>query len=394
MDYELTDAHKLIRDTAKRIAKEKVAPRAAEMDESGEYPHDIFGAFAEAGLLGLTIPEQYGGSGAGFLALALAVEETAKYCNSSALILLLSALSTQPINLGGSEEQKHEWLSKTATGAIKGAFCLTEPNTGSDAANLESRAVRDGDDYIIDGEKMYISGGSVAHYVSFFAKSGQNAQTGARPGGSKSISGFIVPTDSPGFSVPACDRKMGVIGIPTANIVLQDCRVSAANRIGEEGRAFKTAMLTLNTCRPVVGARGLGLAEGAIAYALDFARERKTFGQPLVDHQAIQFMLADAAIDIEASRQLVYHGAWLVDQGKYEREHAPYLSIAKTYATETANRVASDAIQILGAQGYMKDHPLERHYRDARQLMIVEGTSQIQRLVIARAMINGDIAYW
>ena len=187
---------------------------------------------------------------------------------------------------------------------------------------------------------------------------------------------------------------MGVIGIPTANILLQDCRVSAANRIGEEGRAFKTAMLTLNTCRPVVGARGLGLAEGAIAYALDFARERKTFGQPLVEHQAIQFMLADAAIDIEASRQLVYHAAWLVDQGKYDREHAPYLSIAKAYATETGNRVASDAIQILGAQGYMKDHPLERHYRDARQLMIVEGTSQIQRLVIARAMINGDITYW
>ncbi|MCH8814658.1 MAG: acyl-CoA dehydrogenase family protein [Chloroflexi bacterium] len=386
MDYELTDAHKLIRDTAKRIAKEKVAPRAAEMDESGEYPHDIFDAFAEAGLLGLTIPEQYGGSGAGFMALALAVEETAKYCNSSALILLLSALSTQPINLGGSEEQKHEWLSKSATGAIKGAFCLTEPNSGSDAAALESRAVRDGDDYIIDGEKMYISGGSVAHYVCYFAKSGQN--------GSKSISGFIIPTDSPGFSVPACDRKMGVIGIPTANILLQDCRVSAANRIGEEGRAFKTAMLTLNTCRPVVGARGLGLAEGAIAYALDFARERKTFGQPLVEHQAIQFMLADAAIDIEASRQLVYHAAWLVDQGKYDREHAPYLSIAKAYATETGNRVASDAIQILGAQGYMKDHPLERHYRDARQLMIVEGTSQIQRLVIARAMINGDITYW
>lgn len=386
MDYELTDAHKLIRDTAKRIAKEKVAPRAAEMDESGEYPHDIFDAFAEAGLLGLTIPEKYGGSGAGFLALALAVEETAKYCNSSALILLLSALSTQPINLGGSEEQKQEWLPKSATGAIKGAFCLTEPNTGSDAAALESRAVRDGDDYVINGEKVYISGGSVAHYVCFFAKTGSN--------GSSGISAFIVPSDADGFSVPACDRKMGVIGIPTANIVLQDCHVSAANRIGEEGRAFKTAMLTLNTCRPVVGARGLGLAEGAIAYALDFARERKTFGKPLVDHQAIQFMLADAAIDIEASRQLVYHGAWLVDQGKYDREHALYLSVAKTYATETANRVASDAIQILGAQGYMKDHPLERHYRDARQLMIVEGTSQIQRLVIARAMINGDISYW
>jgi alkylation response protein AidB-like acyl-CoA dehydrogenase len=386
MDYELSDAHKLIRDTARRIARERVAPRSAELDESGEYPDDIFGVFAEAGLLGLTIPEAYGGSGAGFLALALAVEETAKHDNACSLILLLSALSTQPINLGGSEEQKREWLSKSAVGAIKGAFCLTEPNTGSDAANLESRARRDGDDYVIDGEKVFISGGSVADYVCFFAKTAEN--------GASTISGFIVPTDSPGYSVPRCDRKMGVMGVPTANIVLQDCRVSAANRIGEEGRGFRTAMLTLNTCRPVVGARGLGLAEGCIAYALDYARERKTFGRPLVDHQAIQFMLADAAIEIEASRHLVYHAATLVDQGKYDRQHAPYLSMAKTMATEMANRLASDAIQILGAQGYMKDHPLERHYRDARQLMIVEGTSQIQRLVIARAMIQGEINYW
>ena len=386
MDYELSDAHKLIRNTAKRIAREKVAPRAAELDESGIYPEDIFQVFAEAGLLGLTIPEQYGGSGAGFLALALAVEETAKYDNSCSLVLLLSALSTQPINLSGSDEQKREWLPKSASGAIKGAFCLTEPNTGSDAAALESRAARDGDDYVINGEKVYISGGDVADFVCFFARTGEN--------GASAISAFIVPTDSPGYSVPRCDRKMGVIGVPTANIVLQDCRVPAGLRIGEENRGFKTAMLTLNTCRPVVGARGLGLAEGAIAYALDFARERKTFGQPLVNHQAIQFMLADAAIAIEGSRHLVYHAATLVDEGKYDREWAPYLSIAKTYATETANKVASDAIQILGAQGYMKDHPLERHYRDARQLMIVEGTSQIQRLVIARAMIQGEINYW
>jgi len=386
MDYELSDAHKLIRNTARRIAREKVAPRAAELDESGVYPEDIFQVFAEAGLLGLTIPEEYGGSGAGFLALALAVEEIAKHDNACSLILLLSALSTQPINLSGSEEQKREWLPKSASGAIKGAFCLTEPNTGSDAAALESRAAKDGDDYVINGEKVYISGGNVADFVSFFAKTGDD--------GSSSISAFIVPTESPGFSVPRCDRKMGVIGVPTANIVLQDCRLPAGLRIGEENRGFKTAMLTLNTCRPVVGARGLGLAEGAIAYALDFARERKTFGKPLVDHQAIQFMLADAAIAIEGSRHLVYHAATLVDEGKYEREWAPYLSIAKTYATETANKVASDAIQILGAQGYMKDHPLERHYRDARQLMIVEGTSQVQRLVIARAMIQGEINYW
>ncbi len=387
MTYELTDAHKLIRETARRIARERVAPRAPEMDESGEYPHDIFAAYRDVGLLGLTIPVEYGGSGAGFLALALAVEEVAKHCNSSALILLLSALSTQPINLGGSEEQKRQWLPRSAAGEIKGAFCLTEPNAGSDAAAIESRARRDGDEYVIDGEKVFISGGSVADYVVFFAKTGAGD-------GTRAVSAFVVPTDSPGFSVPRCDRKMGVIGVPTANIVLEGCRVPATNRLGEEGRGFRTAMLTLNTCRPVVGARGLGLAEGAIAYALDYARQRKAFGRPLVEHQAIQFMLAEAAIQIEAARHLVYHGAWLVDQGRYERQDAPYLSMAKTFATEMANRVASDAIQILGAQGYMKDHPLERHYRDARQLMIVEGTSQIQRLVIARALIEGEIGYW
>ena len=386
MDYELSDAHKLIRDTARRVAREKVAPRAAELDESGEYPQDIFAAYRDVGLLGLSIPQEYGGSGAGFLALALAVEEVAKYCNSSALILLLSALSTQPINLGGSEEQKRQWLPRSAAGEVKGAFCLTEPNAGSDAAAIESRARRDGDDYVIDGEKVYISGGSVADYVCFFAKTNGD--------GTQAVSAFVVPADSPGFSVARTDRKMGVIGVPTANIVLQDCRVSAANRLGEEGRAFRTVMLTLNTCRPVVGARGLGLAEGAIAYALDYARERKTFGKPLVEHQAIQMMLAEAAIQIEAARHLVYHAASMVDEGKYDRQHAPYLSIAKTFATEMCIRVSSDAIQILGAQGYMKDHPLERHYRDARQLTIVEGTSQIQRLVIARALVQGDISYW
>jgi len=387
VNYQLTDAHRLIRDTARRIARERIAPRAAEIDEQGQYPDDIFAVFRQAGLLGLTIPPDYGGSGAGFLALALAVEETAKYCCASGLILLLSALSTQPIALGGSEEQKRAWLLRSAAGDIKGAFCLTEPNAGSDAAAIESRAARDGDEYVIDGEKVYISGGSVADFCIVFAKTDVKA-------GARGISAFIVPTDSPGFSVARLDHKMGVIGVPTANLLFQGCRVPAANLVGqEEARGFRTAMLTLNTCRPVVGARGLGLAEGALAYALDFARQRRTFGKPILGHQAIQFLLADMAIQIEAARHLVYHAAWLVDQGKYERQYAAYSSMAKTFATEMAVKVSSDAIQVLGAQGYMKDHPLERHYRDARQLMIVEGTSQIQRLVIARALAEGDIVY-
>lgn len=386
MDFTLSDTHKLIQDTARRIAREKVAPRAAQLDETGEYPHDIFAAFRDVGLLGLTIPEKYGGSGAGVLALALAVEEVSKYCCASGLIVLLSALPTQPIMLHGTEKQKQEIGQGVASGRIKGAFCLTEPNHGSDAAALETRAVRDGDDYLISGEKCFISGGTVADYVTVFARTG-----GPGPRG---ISSFIVPTTSPGFSVAHVDRKMGVRGVPTATLAFDNVRVPKENLIGgEEGAGFRNAMLTLNTLRPVVGARGLGAAEGALTYALDFARNREAFGGPIANLQAIQFMFADAAIAIEAARLLVYQGAWLVDQGKYQREYAAYLSAAKVFATETGVRVVNDMLQVLGGQGYMMDHPLERHYRDVRQLMIVEGTSQIQRLVIARALLEQELVY-
>jgi alkylation response protein AidB-like acyl-CoA dehydrogenase len=387
MEFQLSEEHRLIQETARRIAKEKIAPRAAEIDETQEYPHDIFDAFKETGLTGLTIPKEYGGSGAGMFPLALAVEEAAKYCCASGLMLLLSALPSQPVIIGGDERQK-KWIGEgIASGAIKGAFCLTEPNHGSDAANLETRARKDGDDFILNGEKMYISGGTVADYVVAFAR------TNGTPG-PKGISAFIVPSDSPGFKVAGTDRKMGVRGVPTADIVFEDVRVPRENLIGgEEGQGFNHAMLTLNSCRPVVGARGLGLAEGAMSYALEFARQREAFGKPIADLQAIQFMFADMAIQIEAARLLVYQGAWRVDQGLYDREHAAYLSIAKAYATEVGVKVSSEAMQILGAQGYMMDHPLERHYRDARQLMIVEGTSQIQRVVIARALLEREIVY-
>ena len=387
MDFQLTEEQRLIQGTARRIARERISPRAAEIDETEEYPHDVFEAFREVGLLGLTLPQEYGGSGAGTLALALAVEEVAKYCCSSGLMLLLSALPTHPILFGGSERQKQAWLPGSARGETKGAFCLTEPNAGSDATALESRAVRDGDDYVLNGEKVFISGGTVADFVVVFAKTD-------RDGGARGISGFIVPTDSAGFSIARTDRKMGVRGVPTANIVFENVRLPRELLLGEEeGHGFNHAMLTLNSLRPVVGARGVGLAEGAMTYALEYARERQAFGKPIAELQAIQFMFADMAIGIEAARLLVYQGAWLVDQGKHQREHAALLSIAKTFATEMAVKVSSDALQVMGAQGYMMDHPLERHYRDARQLMIVEGTSQIQRIVIARALLERELVY-
>ncbi|MCZ2108742.1 MAG: acyl-CoA dehydrogenase family protein [Dehalococcoidia bacterium] len=263
---------------------------------------------------------------------------------------------------------------------------MTEPDHGSDAANLETRAIRDGDDYILNGNKVYISGGTVADWLTVFARTGGP--------GAKGISAFVVDAHAPGVRIDRTDDKMGVRSVPTAHFSFSDVRVPAENLLGGvEGQGFNTAMLTLNTLRPTVGARGVGLAEGAAGYALEWARERKAFGNAVIDFEAIQFMFADMAIQIEAARNLVYKAAWLVDQGKYTREYAHNLSIAKAFATEMANRVAFDALQVLGAQGYMKDHPLERHYRDARQLVIVEGSSQIQRVVISRSMIDRALVY-
>jgi len=386
MDFELSEENKLIKDTARRIAREVVAPRAKELDETGEYPHDYFEAFKQAGLLGMAIPESMGGTGNGILPLCLAIEEVAKYECGAGLMLVLSGLPTRPIVFGGSAAQQQKYLPALAGGDAKAAFCLTEPDHGSDAAALETRATRHGDDYVINGNKVYISGGTVADYLTVFARTGGP--------GAKGISAFVVEAHAPGVRIDRTDDKMGVRSVPTAHFSFQDVRVPAENLLGNaEGNGFNTAMLTLNSMRPTVGARGVGLAEGAASYALEWARGRKAFGNDVIDFQAIQFMFADMAIQIEAARNLVYKAAWLVDQGKYSREYAHNLSIAKAYATEMANKVAFDALQVLGAQGYMKDHPLERHYRDARQLMIVEGTSQVQRVVISRAMIDRALVY-
>ena len=388
MDFELSDAHKLIKDTARRIAREVVAPRAKEVDETEQYPEDFFQAFKKAGMLGMPIPEEMGGSGAGVLATCLAIEEVAKYECGAGLILVLSGLPTRPIVFGGNEEQQQKWLPKAASGEMKASFCLTEPDHGSDAANMETTARKDGDDWVLNGNKVYISGGTVADFLIVFARTGE--------AGARGVSAFVLDAHSPGVNIDRTDDKMGVRSVPTAHFSFSDVRVPAENMLGGpegEGRGFNTAMLTLNSMRPTVGARGVGLAEGASGYALNWARERQAFGNSVIDFQAIQFMFADMAIQIEAARNLVYKAAAMVDKGQYTREYAHHLAIAKAFATEMANKVAFDALQVLGAQGYMRDHPLERHYRDARQLMIVEGTSQVQRVVISRAMINRDLVY-
>jgi alkylation response protein AidB-like acyl-CoA dehydrogenase len=386
MDFELSDADKLIQQSARRVAQEVIAPRAAEIDREAEYPEDVYEAFKRADLLGITLPTEVGGADAGTIALAVAVEEVAKYCCSSGLMLLLSSLSTHPVKLFGTPEQQAEYIGPVARGEQRAAFCLTEPDAGSDIAGMQSRAVRDGDDYLISGQKCFISGGPLADEVVVFAKTDPDA-------GGRGISAFTVDTSSPGFEVTSEDKKMGVRGVPTGLLTFDNVRVPASALIGKEGQGQRIALSTLSSLRPVVGARGVGLAEGALSYALDYARQRQVFGGAVADLQVIQMKFAEMAIEIEAARLLVYQGCWLIDQGRFGPESAHMLAIAKAYATEMANRVASEALQVLGGAGYMADHPLERHYRDARQLMIVEGTSEIQRVVISRALLDSNLVY-
>ncbi len=385
MQFALSEEQTLIRDSARRVAREVVAPRAAEVDRAAQYPEDYFQAFRQADLLGLTLPKAVGGSDAGLFALALAIEEVAKYDCSAGLMLLLSSLPTHTIKFFGTPEQQERFIGPVARGEVKAAFCLTEPDAGSDVASLQTRAERDGDEWVITGQKCYISGGPVADQVIVFAKTA--------PPDPRSLAAFVLPTSTPGFEVTSIDRKMGVRGVPTGVLTFDHVRVPHDAMVGGAPLGMKGPLATLNSLRPAVGARGVGLAEGATEYALNYARERRAFGGPIADLQAIQFKLANMAIEIEAARMLVYRACWMVDQGQYGPEHGHMLSIAKAFATEMANRVASEAIQILGGQGYMEDHPLERHYRDARQLMIVEGTSEVQRVVIARAMLDRNLSY-
>ena len=386
MDFRLTEEQEMIRQTARRIAREVVAPRAAALDETGEYPEDIFQVYKETGLLGLNFPEAYGGSGAGTLGLGLAVEEIAKVDNSCALMLLLTKLSTSAIMHGGTEEQKRTYGQGTATGALRGAFGLTEPGAGSDSANIQTRAVQDGDDYRITGTKHWISGASVADFFLVATKTDPAA-------GSRGFTVFIVDRDTPGFRVGKSDRKMGVHGVPTCELIFDEARVPARQIVGRVNDGFRLIMWNLNSVRPIVAARALGTAEGAIQYAVDYAKQRQTFGQPIIHHQMIQAMIAEVAMRIEASRWLTYHACQVVDDGHADREHAHILSIAKAFASETAVEAADKAVQILGGNGYMMDHPSERYYRDARQLTIVEGTSQVQRLIIARA-VEDELLNW
>ncbi len=387
MNFELSPELVELQATVRKLAQDRVAPRAREIDETEEYPQDLFDLFVEAGLTGLCIPEDLGGSGAGILGLTLAIEEVAKYSNAAALMLLLTRLPTGPVMIAGSPEQQQRYVRPIATGEARAAFGLSEPQAGSDVMGIRTKARADGDDWILSGTKCWMSGVRQADWYCVFAKTGR-ADSRAHD----SISAFIVERDWAGVEVGRVDRKMGVKGVDTGELVLDDVRVPAENVIGEVG-GFRLAMLGLNSMRPIVAARGIGLAEGALMYAVDYVKQRAAFERTIADFQGIQWKIAELAAEIEAARLLTYRSAWMADRGQFTKEWVPYLSIAKYYATELAVKVSGEALQMLGAAGYMKDHPLELYYRDAKQLTIVEGTTQVQLGLIARGVLDKDL-WW
>ena len=377
---ELLDLQRIVR----KFAHDVVEPRAMSIDAENTYPADVFQALRDADLLGLATPLEYGGSGAGTLGLSIAIEEVAKYSNTVALQLLLTRLPVLPLLLGGSEEQKKRHVSDIATGTRRAAFGLSEPHAGSDVSSMRTTARRTDDGWAISGSKCWMSGIEQADFYTVFARiDGDDGGFGC----------FVIDRSLPGVSIARVDDKMGVRGINTGELRLDDVRVSDADVVGEPGRGFKLAMLTLNSMRPIVAARGLGLAEGALMYAVDYMKSREAFGGPLTQQQGLSWIVAEHAVEIEAARLLTYRAARLVDQGRYDKDVVPFLSAAKLAASEAAVNTAGSAMQLLGAAGYMKEHRTELYYRDAKQLTIVEGTSQIQKNLIARGVYGGDL-WW
>ncbi|MGO8873730.1 MAG: acyl-CoA dehydrogenase family protein [Acidimicrobiales bacterium] len=392
MDFDLSPELAALQQSVRRLAQDKIKPRAREIDATGEYPTDIFELFREADLLGLCLPTELGGSGAGILGLTIAIEEVAKYSNAAALMLLLTRLPVGPILIAGNEDQKQRYLPGIATGELRAGFGLSEAVAGSDVAGMRTRAVPDttpGNEggWVVSGTKCWMSGVQEAAWYTVFAKTGDPASRQH-----DSITAFIIERSWDGVAVGRTDHKMGVRGVDTGELVLEEVRVPAASVIGEVG-GFRLAMLGLNAMRPVVAARGIGLAEGALMYATEYVKQREAFGGTIADFQGIQWEIAKVAVDIEAARLLTYRSAWLADQGKFTKEYVPFLSMAKYFATELAVRASGLAVQLLGAAGYMEDHPTELWYRDARQLTIVEGTSQVQLGLIARGVLGQDL-WW
>jgi alkylation response protein AidB-like acyl-CoA dehydrogenase len=377
--FHLSEDEETLIDVIREIARERVAPRAAEIDHTAEFPWDMKELLAQQDILAMPFPIEYGGIGASELAVLMAIEELSRYCATTGLILAVQQLGSLPILLAGNEEQKQTYLPNLASGKWLAAFGLTEAGSGSDAAAMQTVAVRRGDTYILNGSKRFITNGGLAQVNSVFALTDPKA-------GTRGISAFIVDQDFPGFSVGRIEDKMGIKGSQTAELIFTDCEVPAKNLLGREGQGFRIAMMTLDRTRIGIGAQALGIAQGALDLAVSYAKQRKQFGKAIADNQGIQFMLADMAAKVEASRLLVYNAGQMVDDEA--TNFSKYSAIAKMYASDRAIEVTNDAIQILGGYGYMKEYPAERMMRDAKITQIYEGTNQIQRLVIARSLLT------
>jgi alkylation response protein AidB-like acyl-CoA dehydrogenase len=376
-EFWLTDEQRQVRDLVRGIARQRIAPLAADVDETERYPRESLAALAEHGVLGLWIPEAHGGTDLGVTAFCLAIEELAWACASTAVIALVQFAAGYPLVLRGTEDQKRRYLPRLASGEITTAFSLSEPGAGSDAASIATTAVRRGDRYVLNGTKMWVTNGSQAGVLTLFA-------TVDRGRGTRGITAFLVEPTFAGFTLGALERKLGVRGSPTVAIHLADCQVPVENRLGDEGEGFGLALAALERSRPAVAAQAVGIGQAALDASVKYAAERQQFGRPIASFQGVQFMLADMAMHVHGARLMVHHAAALIDRGAPST--AIESSMAKCFASDAAMRVTTDAVQIFGGYGYTREYPVERFMRDAKVTQIYEGTNQVQRLVIAREL--------
>ena len=383
MDYGLTETQVMIRDLCRQVAQEKIKPIREHYDEANEFPHEIVKVFADADLCGVYIEEQFGGMGGGIMDLVVAVEEMSKVCSGIALALAATALGTFPIILFGSDAQKKAFLPRIASGKSLAAFGLTEANAGSDAGGIRTTAVLDGDHYVLNGTKQWITNGGEAEIYCVVAITNKAK-------GPRGASAFIVEKGTPGFTFGKKENKMGIRASATRELVFQDCRIPKENLLGREGMGFIVAMKTLDSSRPGVAAQALGIAAGALDEAVAYSRQRRQFGKPICSFQGVQFMLADMATQVEAARTMIYAAARYIDGGA--KDISKISAMCKLFASDTAMKVTTDAVQILGGYGYMKEYPVEKMMRDAKITQIYEGTNQIQREVIGLALIKESAA--
>jgi alkylation response protein AidB-like acyl-CoA dehydrogenase len=379
----LTDEQRELRELVRTLARERIAPRAAEIDASHEFPWDVVELFREQGIFGLLFDEEAGGTGTGTLLALVAIEEVSKVCATSGLILAVQELGSLGLKLGGTDEQRAAWLPRLASGEVLAAYALTEAGSGSDSAAMRTTARRDDGAYVLDGSKRFITNAGVAGLYTVFAKTDPDA-------GHDGISAFLVESDAPGFAVARLEEKMGIAGSTTGELVFDGCRIPESNRLGGEGTGFKLAMRILDRSRPGVAAQALGIAQGATDYALEYARTRETMGKPIAEHQLIAGKLADMETKTEAARGLLYRFGQMVDAGVPESELTKASAMAKLMCGDVAMEVTTEAVQILGGYGYVKEYPVERFMRDAKITQIYEGTQEVQRLVIAREMLKAQ----